>query len=373
MTPGKLRSALIERAKALGFDAVGIAPATASPKTLERLQSWLEQGFHGDMEWMADRPDRRASPEALWADVKSVIMIGVNYGTTDDVLAKLREPRIGNVSLYAQRKDYHETIKGRLKELAGFVAAKGGGDVKVFVDTAPVLERALGASAGIGWQGKNTMLVSRAFGTWLFLGAIYTSLAIEPDRSEQDHCGSCTRCLSVCPTDAFPEPYRLDARRCIAYLTIEHKGPIPLEFRRAIGNRIFGCDDCLAVCPWNKFASNCRDDKLALRAEMDLSLESLVELDDGAFRAFFAGTPVKRTGRDRFLRNVLIAIGNTLDPKYAPAVKRRLADPSQTVRGAAVWALSLVVDNAEFEATAKAQAPRETDADVLKEWRRTPA
>lgn len=322
------------------------------------------------MLWMAETPERRASPEGLWPEVRSVIMLGVNYGTTANTLALLDQAEQGSVALYARRRDYHDTIKGRLKELAGFIVARAGdGDVKVFVDTAPVLEKTLAEAAGLGWQGKNTMLVSHDFGSWLFLGAIYTTLDLPCDQPATDACGSCTRCLDVCPTKAFPASYQLDARRCISYLTIEHKGLIPREFRNAIGNRIFGCDDCLAVCPWNKFAQECSDTKLAVRAMFDApDLAWLAGLDDATFRTTFAGTPIKRTGRDKFVSNVLIAIGNSGTPALADAARSLLQDPSPVVRGSAVWALSRLLLPADLVDLADAHQPAETAPEVISEW-----
>ena len=321
------------------------------------------------MGWMADRPERRATPQGLWPEVRSIILLGVNYGPDSDPLATLAQHDRATLSLYARRRDYHDTIKGRLKELAGFIVARAGGDVKVFVDTAPVMEKPLAMRAGLGWQGKNTMLVSKDAGSWLFLGAIYTTLDMPPDEPGRDSCGSCTRCLDICPTAAFPRPYVLDARRCIAYLTIEHAGTIPLEFRPAIGNRVFGCDDCLAVCPWNKFAEASRDSKLALKPELDApALADLAQLDDASFRQMFAGTPIKRTGRDRVMRNVLIAIGNSGDAGLARHASRLLTDPAPIVRAMAVWALSRLLQKEELAALAGTARARETDADVLAEW-----
>ena len=321
------------------------------------------------MGWIAERPERRASPQGLWPHVRSVILLGLNYGPEQDPLATLAAPDRATLSLYARRRDYHETIKGRLKELAGFIVARGGCEIKVFVDTAPVMEKPLAMRAGLGWQGKNTMLVSKDAGSWLFLGAIYTTLALPPDEAGRDSCGSCTRCLDVCPTKAFPAPYVLDARRCIAYLTIEHAGTIPAEFRAAIGNRVFGCDDCLAVCPWNKFAEASRDQRLALKPELDApDLATLAALDDAAFRAMFAGTPVKRTGRDRVMRNVLIAIGNSGRPDLAAAAVALLGDPAPIVRAMAVWAAGRLVPAEDFAVLAARHAGRETDSDVQAEW-----
>jgi epoxyqueuosine reductase len=291
------------------------------------------------MAWMADQ--RRGDPRALWPEVRAVILLGLNYGPDRDPLDMLEQPRRAAISVYAQGDDYHDVIKQRLKTLARWLVATAGGDVKVFVDTAALMEKPLATAAGIGWQGKHTNLVSREFGSWLFIGAIFTTLALQPDAAERDHCGTCRACLDVCPTAAFPSPYRLDARRCISYLTIEHKGPIARELRPLMGNRIYGCDDCLAVCPWNKFARAGREAKLAARTTLrEPELADLARLDDAAFRALFAKTAIKRTGRDRFVRNVLIAIGNSADPALAPEAERLLSDPSPLVRGAAVWALA---------------------------------
>lgn len=354
---------------ALGFDAVGFAAATGHDRHGDWLARWLADGHHGDMDWMEERPERRATPQGLWPEARSVILLGMSYAPGGDPLAVLNQTDRGAISVYAQRRDYHDVLKGRLKELAGFIAARAGGDVKVFVDTAPVMEKPLAAAAGLGWQGKNTLLVTREAGCWLFLGAIYTTLALPADPAGSEHCGSCTRCLDICPTNAFPAPHVLDSRRCIAYLTIEHKGTIPAEFRTAIGNRVFGCDDCLAVCPWNSFAAVAREAKLVQKQALDAPrLADLAMLDDAAFRALFAGTPVKRTGRDRFIRNVLIAIGNSGDATLAPEAERLLLDPAPVVRAMAVWALAQLLPAAQVEVLALRHAPRETDADVLAEW-----
>jgi epoxyqueuosine reductase len=366
--PAALKDWLVERARAEGFDRVGIAPANAIPQAPARLAQWLSAGHHGDMDWMEARAAERADPTTLWPDVRSIVMLAVNYAPDEDPMASLARPDRAAISPYARRRDYHDVIKGRLKALAGAFAAKAGADVKVFVDTAPVMEKPLAQAAGIGWQGKHSVVIARDQGNWLFLAALYTTAELPPDAPETDHCGSCRRCLDICPTDAFPAPYVLDARRCIAYLTIEHKGPIPVEFRAAIGNRIFGCDDCLAVCPWNKFATVSRETKLALRDELkDLPLAELARLDDGAFRALFAGTPVKRTGRDRFVRNVLIAIGNSGDAALAPVLVERLADASPLVRAMAVWALARLAPH-DLPALAARHAPDEPDPDVRAEW-----
>jgi epoxyqueuosine reductase len=320
------------------------------------------------MEWMAKNADRRGDPRTLWSEVRAVVMLGVNYGPADDPLAILKARTRGAISVYAQGDDYHELIKPRLKSLGRWLVENAGGDIKVFVDTAPVMEKPLAEAAGLGWQGKHTNLVSREHGSWLFLGAIFTTLELPPDRPDDDHCGTCRACLDICPTGAFPAPYRLDARRCISYLTIEHKGPIPRELRPLMGNRIYGCDDCLAVCPWNKFARAGREAKLAARAALRAApLAELAGLDDAGFRALFTKSAVKRIGRARFLRNVLIAIGNSGDPTLASAAERLLADASPLVRGATVWALSQI-DRGRLERSAARQCT-ESDPDVIEEWK----
>jgi len=319
------------------------------------------------MDWLATTAERRASPSVLWPDVHSIIMLGLNYGPDTDPLAILKARDRAAISVYAKGDDYHELIKSRLKSLARWLTANAGGDVKVFVDTAAVMEKPLAARAGLGWQGKHTNLVSRQYGSWLFLGAIFTTLDLPDDQAEPDSCGSCRACLDICPTAAFPAPYRLDARRCISYLTIEHKGPIPRELRAAIGNRIYGCDDCLAVCPWNKFASQGREAKLSARDALRAPpLADLVHLNDAQFRALFSKTSIKRTGRDRFVRNVLIAIGNSGDATLAVETEKLLTDASPLVRGAAVWALSRLLPRKQFAALAEKHA--DEDASVKEEW-----
>ena len=356
---------MIAQAHALGFDVAGVSHPEAVPQAKARLQQFLAEGMHGDMAWMQATADRRARPTALWAEVRSVIMLGMNYGPDEDPLAILARKDRAAISVYAKGDDYHDLIKSRLKQLARWLIAAAGGDVKVFVDTAAVMEKPLAASAGLGWQGKHTNLVSRQFGSWLFLGSIFTTLELPADSAEQDHCGSCRACLDICPTAAFPAPYRLDARRCISYLTIEHKGPIPHELRAPMGNRIYGCDDCLAVCPWNKFAKVGREAKLAAREALRAPvLAELVSLDDAQFRALFAKTAIKRTGRDRFVRNVLIAIGNSGDAGLARAAEPLLHDASPMVRGAAVWALSRLLPRAQLAALRRP----ESDASVNEEW-----
>jgi epoxyqueuosine reductase len=358
-----------EQALALGFDAIGFAPASQSDRARRGLVDFLAQGLQGDMGWLAARSDERADPRRLWPDARSVIVLAMNYGPAEDPLPLLEVRDRGAISVYARGKDYHELVKSRLKALARILVERLGPSVKVFVDTAPVMEKPLGEAAGLGWQGKHTNLVSRAHGSWLFLGEIFTDLALEPDAAEEDHCGQCRRCLDICPTGAFPAPYKLDARRCISYLTIEHKGHIPRELRAAMGNRIYGCDDCLAICPWNKFASASRHDAFWPRAEITAPrLADLAELDDPSFRQLFAGTAVKRTGRDRFLRNVLIAIGNSNDPSLKTAALRRLADSSPLVRAMAVWALARLLDETAFQDLREERLPLESDAGVCAEW-----
>ncbi len=346
---------------------IGVASPGAVPEAKGRLEHFLSEGLHGDMAWLAATAERRGSPAALWPDVRAVIMLGMNYGPDRDPLAVLARKERAAISVYAQGDDYHDLIKARLKQVARWLTAHAGGDVKVFVDTAAVMEKPLAASAGLGWQGKHTNLVSRQFGSWLFLGAIFTTLDLPADDAEPDSCGSCRACLDVCPTAAFPAPYRLDARRCISYLTIEHKGPIPRSLRPLIGNRIYGCDDCLAVCPWNKFAVRGREAKLAAREALRAPpLAELARLDDAQFRAFFTKTAIKRTGRDRFVRNVLIAIGNSGDPALADEARRLLDDASPLVRGAAVWALSRLLPRAQFAVLASEH--HDDDALVAEEW-----
>lgn len=359
--------ALKRRARAFGFDAVGVASAETEWAAGARLEEFLGEGRHGDMDWMTR--EARAHPRALWPDARSVVMVGQSYAPRDDSIALLREREQGLVSAYAARRDYHDVVKGKLKDLAQWLARETAAEVKVFVDTAPLMEKPLAQQAGLGWQGKHTNLVSREHGSWLFLGAILTAAELAPDEAHEDHCGSCRACLDVCPTNAFPAPYQLDARRCLAYLTIEHKGQIPLEFREALGNRVFGCDDCLAVCPWNKFAQEAHETRMSLREELRLApLAELASLDDAQFRARFAGTPVKRTGRDRFVRNVVCAVGNSGDVALAPIAERLLADNSPLVRGMAVWALRRLLDADAFQRLKSARAAGEQDAGVAGEW-----
>lgn len=353
----------------MGFDCIGVTAPDRIAHAKQPFFEFLANGAHGEMAWLAANPERRADPRALWADVRSVIMLGVNYGPDHDPLAILRERSKGAISVYAKGDDYHDIIKKHLKTLARWLVATAPCEVKVFVDTAAVLEKPLAQAAGLGWQGKHTNLVSRDFGSWLFLGAIFTTLELPQDAAEPDHCGSCRACLDICPTAAFPAPYKLDARRCISYLTIEHNGAIPHSFRKAIGNRIYGCDDCLAVCPWNKFAQAGRDAKLAARDELRApELADLADLDDAAFRALFSKSPVKRIRRDRFIRNVLIAIGNSGNVQLADTAERLLRDESPLVRGAAVWALSQLLPEDAFVPLAANAQPGEMDETVREEW-----
>ena len=335
------KQAIVARSRSLGFDAVGFATAELAAKNRTALRDFLAAGCHGEMDWLARHEDRRSDPRALWRKACSVIAVGLSYAPSDDPLATLARPDRGSISVYARGRDYHAVLKGKLKNLAGFIAARFAAEVKVFVDTAPVMEKPLAQQAGLGWQGKHTNLVSRRHGSWLFLGEIYTTLVLAPDPPHTDHCGTCRRCLDACPTRAFPAPYKLDARRCISYLTIEHPGPIPEEFRPLIGNRIFGCDDCLAVCPWNRFAAAGREAKLAARDDLAAPpLAVLAALDEAGFRTRFSASPVKRIGLPRFLRNVLIAIGNSADGNLAAAARPLLSNADPIVSDAARWALA---------------------------------
>lgn len=364
-----LKAEIADQARALGFDAFGICAPDSIPEAPARLRAFLDAGYHGDMAWLADRPERRSDPRVMWSEVRSVILLGFNYGPDTDPRAVLARKDRGAISVYAQGDDYHDVIKARLKQFARWLVATAGGDVKVFIDTAAVMEKPLAQAAGLGWQGRHTNLVSKGRGSWMFLGAVFTTLDLPRDAAEHDHCGSCRACLDACPTGAFPAPYQLDARRCISYLTIEHKGPIPREFRARLGNRIYGCDDCLAACPWNKFAQAGREAKLAARDGLRApALGGLVALDDPSFRALFTKSPVKRIGRDRFIRNVLIAIGNSGDGELAPEAERLLADPSPTIRGAAAWALGQLLPPERFAALKAAHLAAEVDDGVRAEW-----
>ncbi|MCJ8143492.1 tRNA epoxyqueuosine(34) reductase QueG [Ancylobacter sp. A5.8] len=369
LEPASARELLFALAREEGFDAMGIAAPGAIPHAAPRLHQWIAEGAHGDMEWMPQTADRRAAPGSLWPEVGAVLMLGLNYGPDSDPRLSLAQREAGTISVYARGDDYHELIKGKLKRIASRFVPRAGGEVKVFVDTAPLMEKPLAEAAGLGWQGKHTNLVSREKGSWLLLGAIATSLALPPDEPERDHCGSCRACLDACPTGAFPAPYRIDARRCVSYLTIEHKGPIPRELRPLMGNRIYGCDDCLAACPWNKFAVLGREARLAARDENRApALADLAGLDEAAFRARFTKSPVKRTGRTRFLRNVLVAIGNSGEPALAAEARRLLDDDQPLIRGAAIWALSRLLPRPAFAALRARHRPGEADAQVREEW-----
>jgi epoxyqueuosine reductase len=363
-----LKHRIAAEATALGFDAVRFTSADAVQGAGASLVAFLSEARHGDMDWLARTAERREAPRALWPEARSVVVLGLNYGRAADPLAILNERSRGAISIYAQGEDYHDVLKARLKPLAARVQELTQSAVKIFVDTAPVMEKPLAARAGLGWQGKHTNLVSREFGSWLFIGSIFTTAKIVPDAPEEDHCGACRRCLDICPTHAFTAPYQIDARACISYLTIEHKGHIARHFRAAMGNRVFGCDDCLAICPWNKFAQDAREAKLSARSGSDNPpLAELLALDDAAFRARFRGTPIKRMGRDRFLRNVLIAAGNSGDAALAPLVEARLGDDSPLVRAMAVWALARLAP-LRFGALRGGHAAAESDQAVRSEW-----
>ncbi len=366
-----IRAEIEVRARELGFRAFGVAKAKAGAERAA-LEEFLDRAYHGDMAWMAAKRARRGDPKELWPEARSIVMLGADYTPDTPPRDVLGETNRGAISVYAQGRDYHTVLKKSLKRLAGEIAARFGGEVKVFVDTAPVMEKPLAARAGLGWQGKHSNLVSREFGSWLFLAEIFTTLDLPPDASAENRCGTCRACLDICPTGAFPAPYRIDARRCVSYLTIEHKGHIDREFRAAMGNRIYGCDDCLAVCPWNKFARGHADHAFAPRDELrGPALAELAGLDDAAFRARFAGTAIKRTGRDRFLRNVLIAIGNSGETALAEVAEQRLGDASPLVRAMAVWALSRLLPEAGFEELRARYSQDESDATVRAEWRVT--
>ena len=366
----ELDQKIIAKAKEVGFEHVGFTGATLPDDVGAGLHGFLASGFHGSMGWLETRVTQRASPDQLWPDAKSVIMLAMNYGPEHDPLPELLRKDRGVISVYARNKDYHDLVKKRLKQVGRWLVNETGCEIKVFVDTAPVMEKPLAAAAGLGWQGKHTNLVSRELGSWIFLGAIYTSLELTPDIAESDHCGSCQSCLDICPTSAFPGPYQIDARRCISYLTIEHKDQIPLEFRSAMGNRIYGCDDCLAICPWNKFAKMSEQAAFVPREDLTLPLLSeLAQLDDTAFRIKFSGSPIKRIGRDHFVRNVLIAIGNSGEAVLAPCVEKLLEDEASVVRGAAIWALSQIAPE-KFAARKAEFLPAESNPEIIAEWMR---
>lgn len=364
-----IRTAIRKDATALGFAVCRFTGAELPARIGDRLGEAVGAGHHATMDWLADTFDRRRSPRAMWPQARSAVLLGMNYGPHEDPLKNLANPGLATISVYARNRDYHDLIKGRLKQIAQKLASRTASNVKVFVDTAPLMEKPLAEQAGLGWQGKHTNLVSRQLGSWLFLGAILTDVEIQPDEPEADHCGNCRACLDICPTNAFPAPYRLDARRCISYLTIEHRGPVPHGFRKAMANRIYGCDDCLAVCPWNKFAQITAEAKLRARPDLvSPELADLVRLDDQAFRQTFSGSPIKRIGRDRFIRNVLIAIGNSGDGALAGRAAALLDDQSGLVRGAAVWAVSQLLGPDEFKVLGNMRLPAEMDADVRREW-----
>ncbi|TWT05129.1 tRNA epoxyqueuosine(34) reductase QueG [Reyranella sp. CPCC 100927] len=370
--PRAIREEIRAEAQRLGFDAVGFAAAQAPPEQHDALAAFVHQGWHGDMDWLADDTETRANPARLWPRAGTLIALGMTYTPAHDPLAVLAQRDRAAIAVYAQGRDYHMVVKSRLKALGLWIWNRWGRELKVFVDTAPVMERPAAARAGLGWQGKHTNLVSRTHGSWLFLGEILTTLALPADEPERDHCGTCRACLDICPTGAFPAPGRLDARRCISYLTIEHAGPIPREFRAPIGNRIYGCDDCLAVCPWNKFAQTAREAAFAPRPGTAAPrLTDLAALDDAAFRRLFSGTAIKRSGRDRFVRNVAIALGNSADAQSLPAVRHLLDDTSPLVRGAAVWALMQLSPTA-FREERERRRVAESDADVQAEWDAVP-
>jgi epoxyqueuosine reductase len=360
---------LRKRAEAEGFDDIRIARIEDDPMTAQRLRLFLEEGHHATMDWMTGTEERRSSPLALWPEARTAIVLAQNYAPDMDPLHRLEDREAGIISVYALNRDYHDVVKGKLKQIAQWLAHETKAELKVFVDTAPLMEKPLAQRAGLGWQGKHTNLVSRRLGSWFFIGTILSAAELEPDPPEIDHCGSCHACLDICPTRAFPAPYQLDARRCISYLTIEHKGHIAREFREAMGNRIYGCDDCLAICPWNKFAVEASEIKLKARDDLRAPrLHDLLALDGAGFRALFSGSPVKRTGRDRFIRNVLIAAGNSEDATLVAQIEMLLNDNAPLVRAMAVWALSRLVSRAAFETLRQRHLPGEADQDVRREW-----
>jgi len=362
----EIREAIRAEALARGFDAVGFAEARLAGRARADLAEFLARGYQGEMDWLAAHVERRADPQTLWHEAQTVIVLGINYGSEIDTDI---DTEAGMISIYARGRDYHDTVKKRLKALARWIARRWPGEMKVFVDTAPVMEKPLAQQAGIGWQGKHTNLVSREFGSWLFLGEIYLNLVLTADAAEQDHCGTCRNCLDACPTKAFPAPYQLDARRCISYLTIEHKGMIERELRPLIGNRIYGCDDCLAACPWNKYARLAAEPSFLPRPELTAPrLAALARLDDAGFRKMFAGTAIKRIGRDRFLRNVLIAIGNSGNQSLREDARHALDDPAPLVRAAAVWAFRRLASPDEEITEYQARAAVEVDPQVIQEW-----
>jgi epoxyqueuosine reductase len=367
--PTSISERLRARASQEGFSGIRIASADAAPEQADRLRGFLEKNYHGDMDWLAETAERRAAPKALWPKAKSAIVLAMNYGQGLDAFERLGRTSQGVISVYALNRDYHDVVKGKLKKIATWFASVTKSDVKVFVDTAPLMEKPLAQAAGLGWQGKHTNLVSRELGSWFFIGTILTDKILPADEPEVDHCGSCHACLDICPTKAFPAPYQLDARRCISYLTIEYKGHIAREFRKPMGNRIYGCDDCLAVCPWNKFANEASEAKLKAREDLVApGLSDLAQLDDAGFRKLFVGSPVKRLGRDRFVRNVLIAIGNSGNADFIPVAEHLLRDASPLVRAMAVWALEQLMPQEDFQLARSVHVVTEPDLAVKAEW-----
>ena len=363
------KSTIQKKSKEFGFDIIKITDPKIHKKNQYYIKDFLKNDFHGDMDWLEKNLERRVSPKKLWSDVKSIIVLGVNYGPNHDPLQNLENKKIGNISVYARGNDYHEVIKKNLKKFGRWIISQTNSEIKVFIDTAPIMEKPIAQKAGLGWQGKHTNLVSRDYGSWLFLASIFTNLELESDKEEINHCGNCNNCIEICPTDAFTEPYKLDARKCISYLTIEHKGIIPLHLRSKIGNRIYGCDDCLAVCPWNKFAKESNEIKFKQKNQTELyDLKKLSLLSDDNFRKMFSKSPIKRIGRNRFLRNVLIAIGNSKLKDAKDHLNKNIFDESPIVRGAAIWALNQITEGEELNKIKKQSLSIEKDPDVIKEW-----
>ena len=363
------KSTIQRKSKEFGFDIIKITDPKIHKKNQHYIKDFLKNDFHGDMDWLEKNLERRVSPKKLWSDVKSIIVLGVNYGPNHDPLQNLENKKIGNISVYARGNDYHEVIKKNLKKFGRWIISQTNSEIKVFIDTAPIMEKPIAQKAGLGWQGKHTNLVSRDYGSWLFLASIFTNLELESDKEEINHCGNCNNCIEICPTDAFTEPYKLDARKCISYLTIEHKGIIPLNLRSKIGNRIYGCDDCLAVCPWNKFAKESNEIKFKQKNKTELyDLKKLSLLSDDNFRKMFSKSPIKRIGRNRFLRNVLIAIGNSKLKDAKDHLNKNIFDESPIVRGAAIWALNQITEGEELNKIKKQSLSKEKDPDVIKEW-----
>ena len=363
------KSTIQKKSKEFGFDIIKITDPKIHKKNQYYIKDFLKNDFHGDMDWLEKNLERRVSPKKLWSDVKSIIVLGVNYGPNHDPLQNLENKKIGNISVYARGNDYHEVIKKNLKKFGRWIISQTNSEIKVFIDTAPIMEKPIAQKAGLGWQGKHTNLVSRDYGSWLFLASIFTNLELESDKEEINHCGNCNNCIEICPTDAFTEPYKLDARKCISYLTIEHKGIIPLHLRSKIGNRIYGCDDCLAVCPWNKFAKESNEIKFKQKNKTELyDLKKLSLLSDDNFRKMFSKSPIKRIGRNRFLRNVLIAIGNSKLKDAKDHLNKNIFDESPIVRGAAIWALNQITEGEELNKIKKQSLSKEKDPDVIKEW-----